>query len=54
MRLCKKFLISYASVKILVDTYQEKEKYETEVRSLQAGADPKKIKPKYWIRQLDN
>ena len=46
--------ISYASVKMLVDTYQEKEKYETEVRSLQAGADPKKIKPKYWIRQLDN
>ena len=46
--------ISYASVKVLVDTYQEKEKYETEVRSLQAGADPKKIKPKYWIRQLDN
>lgn len=46
--------ISYASVKNLIDVYQEKEKYETEVRSLQAGADPKKVKPKYWIRQLDN
>lgn len=44
--------MSYAAVDLLMHTYQEKEKYETDVRSLQAGADSKKIKPKYWIRNL--
>jgi hypothetical protein len=46
--------MSYAAVGILIRTYQEKEKYETDVRSLQAGADSKKIKPKYWIRNLED
>lgn len=45
--------LSYASISTLMRTYQEKEKYEIDVRSLQAGADSKKIKPKYWIRNLD-
>ena len=45
--------LSYASISTLMKTYQEKEKYEIDVRSLQAGADSKKIKPKYWIRNLD-
>lgn len=45
--------MSYAAVGPLMRTYQEKEKYEIDVRSLQAGADSKKIKPKYWIRNLD-
>ena len=44
--------MSYAAVGVLMRTYQEKEKYEIDVRSLQAGADSKKIKPKYWIRNL--
>lgn len=44
--------MSYASVNTLIRTYQEKEKYEIDIRSLQAGADSKKIKPKYWIRNL--
>ncbi len=46
--------MSYAALGILMRTYQEKEKYETDVRSLQAGADSKKIKPKYWIRNLSD
>lgn len=46
--------ISYASVQTLMRTYQEKEKYYTDIRSLQAGADAKKIKPIYWIRNLDS
>lgn len=45
--------LSYASVDSLIKTYQEKEKYETDIRALIAGADSKKIKPKYWIRNLD-
>lgn len=45
--------MSYASIGTLMRTYQEKEKYETDIRSLQAGADSKKVKPKYWIRNLD-
>lgn len=46
--------LPYASLSPLVRTFQEKDKYETEVRSLQAGADPKKLKPKYWIRDIDD
>ena len=46
--------ISYASVQWLVEIYQQKESYEAGLRSLVAGADPKKVKLKYWIRNLDN
>lgn len=46
--------LSYAAVPVLLATYQEKEKYDTDIRSLLAGADSKKIKPKYWIRNLDD
>lgn len=46
--------ISYASVQWLVEMYQQKESYETGLRSIVAGADPKKVKLKYWIRNLDN
>lgn len=45
--------LSYAAIPVLISTYQEKEKYELDVDSLLAGADSKKIKPKYWIRNLD-
>jgi hypothetical protein len=42
--------LSYAAIGPLLRTYQEKEKFDMDVRSLQAGADKKKVKPKYWIR----
>lgn len=45
--------ISYASANILVNQYQLKERYQLDVDSLLAGADSKKVKPKYWIQQLD-
>lgn len=45
--------MSYASVSPIIRTYQEKEKYQLDVESLLAGADSKKIHPKYWIRNLD-
>ena len=44
--------LSYAAIS-LIQTYQEKEKYELDIQSLLAGADSKKIKPKYWIRNID-
>ena len=46
--------ISYASVGKLMRRYQEKEKYDIDIRSLLAGADSKKIQPKYWIRKLED
>lgn len=45
--------ITYAAVNILIQRFQEKEKYEIDIRSILAGAEAKKIKPKYWIRNLD-
>lgn len=45
--------ISYASANILINQYQIKEKYQLDIDSLLAGADSKKVKPKYWIQQLD-
>ena len=42
--------MSYASIAPIMNMMQEKEKYDIDIRSLLAGADSKKIKPKYWIR----
>lgn len=46
--------LSYASISVLMNMMQEKEKYDIDIRSLLAGADSKKVKPKYWIRNKDN
>ena len=45
--------ISYASVSWLIQLYQQKESYETDVKAIMAGADANKINPKYWIRKLN-
>ena len=45
--------LSYVAFKRLVDYYQEKEKYNLDIQGLLAGGDSKKIKPKYWIRNLE-
>ena len=45
--------MSYASVGEIMKVMQDKEKYDIDIRSLLAGADSKKIKPKYWIRNTD-
>ena len=45
--------ISYASIGEIMRVMQNKEKYDIDIRSLLAGADSKKVKPKYWIRNSD-
>lgn len=43
--------VSYSAISDLSKIFQQKESYEMDVRSILAGADSKKIKPKYWIRE---
>ena len=45
--------ISYACVHWLISMEQQKEAYDIDIRALLAGADSKKVKPKYWIKNLD-
>jgi hypothetical protein len=45
--------LSYAAIPLLLNWYQNKEKYDIDIDSLLAGADSKKVKPKYWIQNLD-
>lgn len=46
--------LPYAAINELISTYQRKERYETDIQSICAGADPKKVKPKYWVRPDDD
>ena len=46
--------LTYASISPLIRRYQEKIKYQLDVDSLLAGADSKKIKPKSWMRNLED
>ena len=45
--------MSYVAMENILKKYQEKEKYELDIQSLLAGADSKKVKPKYWIRNFE-
>ena len=45
--------MSYVAMQAILSQYQTKEKYQIDIDSLLAGADSKKIKPKYWIRNLE-
>lgn len=45
--------LSYASISVLMKTYQYKEKYQIDIDSLLAGADSKKVQAEYWIRNLE-
>lgn len=45
--------MSYIALESIFRKYQEKEKYQLDIDSLLAGADSKKIKPKYWIRNFE-
>lgn len=45
--------MSYVALEAILKKYQEKEKYQLDVDSLLAGADSKKVKPKYWIRNFE-
>ena len=46
--------MSYVAFESIIHKYQEKEKYQLDIDSLLAGADSKKIKPKYWIRNFED
>jgi len=46
--------LSYAATTVLIGMYQQKESYKLDTDSLLAGADSKKVKPKYWIRNLED
>ena len=46
--------LSQAAVSILIRYYQEKTKYDIDIQSLLAGADSKKVKPKNWIRNIED
>ena len=46
--------LSYAIIPVLMEIYQAKEKYNLDTDCLLAGADAKKIKPTYWIRNSEN
>ncbi len=45
--------MSYACVHWLIAMYQQNEEYDIDIRALLAGADSKKVKPKYWIKNID-
>ena len=46
--------MSYAAISPIMAMMQDKEKYDVDIKSLLAGADSKKIKPKYWIRNSND
>ena len=45
--------MSYAAIGPIISMLQDKEKYDIDIRSLLAGADSNKVKPKYWIRNSE-
>ena len=46
--------LSQAAISVIMRTYQEKNKYDIDIQSLLAGADSKKIKPQFWIRNIED
>ena len=45
--------MSYACIRWIISMEQQKEEYDIDIQALLAGADSKKVKPKYWIKNLD-
>ena len=46
--------LSQAAISVLIRYYQEKQKYDIDIQSLIAGADSKKVKPQFWIRNIED
>ena len=46
--------LPYAALNVLISTFQRKEKYDIDIQTICGGADPKKVKPKYWIKPDKN
>ena len=45
--------LSYAAISKLIERYEAQESYHLSIDSILAGADSNKVKPKYWIRNLE-
>ena len=45
--------MSYACIQWLIAMYQQNEEYNIDIKALLAGADSKKVKPKYWIKNIE-
>lgn len=46
--------LSQAAVSVLIRYYQEKQKYDIDIKTLLAGGDNKKVKPQNWIRNIED
>ena len=46
--------LSQAAISVIMRYYQEKYKYDIDIQSLIAGADSKKVKPQFWIRNIED
>lgn len=46
--------LSQCAITVLTRYYQEKLKYEIDIRSLLAGASKKDVNPKFWVRNLED
>ena len=46
--------LSQVAVSVLIRYYQEKTKYDIDIKSLLAGASSKKVKPQNWIRNIED
>ena len=46
--------LSQTAISVIMRYYQEKQKYEVDIQSLIGGADSKKIKPQFWIRNIED
>lgn len=45
---------SFLAFREIFERHQLKDKYSIDIKSLLAGADPKKVKPKSWIKKTTN
>lgn len=45
--------MSYVAISDIMNKYQDKEKYNLDIKTILAGGDSKRINPKYWIRNFD-
>ena len=46
--------LSQAAISVIMRYYQEKHKYDIDIQSLIAGADSKKVKPQFWIKNIED
>ena len=45
--------LSKCAISVLLQSYQAKEKFDLDARSLLAGADKNKVKIEYWIKNFE-